>query len=114
MGKISRSQQKARKKAEEQLRKLLNNEMPPLGVTLTYGADVMNNDKEKYTAAVMLDGYLKNKTEELPEPMQRFIFIGIREIVKNISPEFREKNEEKLKGVISSEEDWTRFQSVQD
>lgn len=40
MEKISKSQQKARKKAEEQLRKLLNNEMPPLGVTLTYGADV--------------------------------------------------------------------------
>ena len=33
----------------------------------------MTDDKEKYAAAVMLDGYLKAKRDELPEPMQIFI-----------------------------------------
>ena len=66
------------------------------------------------TAAVMLDGYLKAKRDELPEPMQRFIYIGIREIIKNISPGFKKQKEEELKVIISTESDWIRFQSVQE
>lgn len=74
----------------------------------------MTDDKEKYAAAVMLDGYLKAKRDELPEPMQRFIYIGIREIIKNISPVFKKQKEEELKVIISTESDWIRFQSVKE
>ena len=74
----------------------------------------MTDDKEKYAAAVMLDGYLKAKRDELPEPMQRFTYVGIREIVKNISSEFKKQKSEELKVIISTEEDWIRFQSVQE
>ena len=72
------------------------------------------SNQEKYEAAIMLDGYLKNKREEIPEPMQRYIFVGIREIVKNIGLDYRNKKREKLKAVISTESDWLRFQSVPD
>ena len=75
--------------------------------------------KEKISAMqkkikALLDGYLKAKRDELPEPMQRFIYIGIREIIKNISPGFKKQKEEELKVIISTESDWIRFQSVQE
>lgn len=71
----------------------------------------MDRDKELYAAAVLLDGYLKMNRETLKSIEQESLYIGIREVVNNISPAYKEEKSEVIKVFISTPEDWKRFQS---
>lgn len=72
----------------------------------------MEKDEELYAAATILDGYLKANRQFIDTFTQESLYIGIREIVNNMSAAYKEEKSEVIKILISTKEDWNRFQSI--
>ena len=73
----------------------------------------MDRDEELYAAATMLDGYLKANRTRIEPIIQESMYIAIKETVNNMSAAYKEKKADVIKVLISTKEDWLRFQDFQ-
>lgn len=69
----------------------------------------MERDEELYTAATMLDGYLKVNRESIDPATQESMYIAIRELIDNISEPYKKEKANVIRVLISTKEDWKRF-----